>query len=59
MGFGSVEEHIAQDIKQEVFGTDKVILHAAGREDIDVRMLGKGRPFILEMVNPKKGVSCH
>lgn len=27
--------------------------HGAGREDIDVRMLGTGRPFILELNNPK------
>ncbi len=27
--------------------------HGAGREDIDVRMLGSGRPFILELRNPK------
>ena len=27
--------------------------HGAGREDIDVRMLGEGRPFILELINPK------
>ncbi|MFW9969754.1 MAG: tRNA pseudouridine(54/55) synthase Pus10 [Candidatus Odinarchaeota archaeon] len=26
--------------------------HGAGREDIDVRMLGSGRPFILELRNP-------
>jgi tRNA pseudouridine synthase 10 len=25
-----------------------------GREDIDVRCLGRGRPFIIEMKNPKK-----
>jgi len=28
--------------------------HGAGREDIDVRMLGKGRPFVLEIKEPKK-----
>ena len=28
--------------------------HGAGREDIDVKMLGNGRPFILEIKNPKK-----
>ena len=28
--------------------------HGAGREDIDVRMLGTGRPFILELKDPKK-----
>ncbi len=27
--------------------------HGAGREDIDVRMLGNGRPFILELKEPK------
>lgn len=26
--------------------------HAGGREDIDVRMLQGGRPFVLEFVNP-------
>ena len=25
---------------------------SAGREDVDVRMLGKGRPFVLELPNP-------
>lgn len=34
-------------------------MHAAGREDIDVRMLGTGRPFIFEFINPKKAISCH
>lgn len=28
--------------------------HGAGREDIDVRMLGSGRPFVLEIKEPKK-----
>ena len=27
--------------------------HGAGREDIDVRMLGSGRPFIIELRNPR------
>ena len=36
----------------------EMYLHAAGREDIDVRMLGKGRPFIFEFINPKKWISC-
>jgi tRNA pseudouridine synthase 10 len=29
-------------------------LHAAGREDVDVRTLGTGRPFVLEVVQPKR-----
>jgi tRNA pseudouridine synthase 10 len=28
--------------------------HASGREDIDARMLGMGRPFIVEISRPKK-----
>lgn len=28
--------------------------HGMGREDIDARMLGTGRPFVLEISNPKK-----
>lgn len=27
---------------------------SSGREDIDVRMLGEGRPFVLEIVNPRR-----
>ncbi len=29
-------------------------LHAAGREDIDARMLGNGRPFVIEVIEPRK-----
>lgn len=28
-----------------------------GREDIDVRMLGLGRPFVLELIDPKRALS--
>ena len=41
-----------------IFGSKQAYLHAAGREDIDVRMLGQGRPFVIEFVNPKKTMSC-
>lgn len=27
--------------------------HSAGREDVDVRMLGSGRPFLLEILTPR------
>jgi hypothetical protein len=30
-----------------------VKFHGAGREDVDVRMLGRGRPFILQVLNPR------
>ncbi len=29
-------------------------LHGAGREDVDARMLGRGRPFVLEVKAPKR-----
>jgi tRNA pseudouridine synthase 10 len=49
----SVEELIADRILQVTFGDDESF-HGCGREDIDVRMLGNGRPFVLEIKNPKK-----
>jgi tRNA pseudouridine synthase 10 len=30
------------------------VFHGMGREDIDARMLGNGRPFIIEIKNPKR-----
>ena len=32
---------------------------SGGREDIDVRMLGKGRPFALELINPRVSLSIN
>ncbi len=33
---------------------EEAFLHASGREDIDARMLGTGRPFVIEVSKPKK-----
>ena len=49
----SVEELIGRPVTQ-LFDAENAILHGAGREDIDARMVGTGRPFILEVVAPKK-----
>ncbi len=49
----SVEELIGNAMLEVFRGTD-AILHGAGREDVDARMLGNGRPFIMEIRNPKK-----
>ncbi|UCD00865.1 MAG: tRNA pseudouridine(54/55) synthase Pus10 [Promethearchaeota archaeon] len=48
----SVEDLINPEFIKESKATDSKF-HGAGREDIDVRMLGQGRPFILELRNPK------
>jgi len=49
----SVEELIGRPVA-ECCDAEDVILHGAGREDIDARMIGTGRPFIMEIVHPKK-----
>ncbi len=49
----TVEELVAKKALELTKGTDESF-HGSGREDIDARMLGTGRPFILEIKNPKK-----
>lgn len=39
---------------QRLFNCSSVSFCSSGREDADVRMLGTGRPFSLELVNPKR-----
>ncbi|PPR97605.1 hypothetical protein GOBAR_AA23066 [Gossypium barbadense] len=53
MGEASVEEIIGSNILPMCRG-DNYKFHAAGREDIDVRMLGSGRPFLLEIQNARQ-----
>ncbi|MBY9002067.1 MAG: tRNA pseudouridine(54/55) synthase Pus10 [Candidatus Heimdallarchaeota archaeon] len=48
----SVEELI--EVKAiELAKAEKITLHGGGREDIDALMLGTGRPFVFEIVNPR------
>jgi tRNA pseudouridine synthase 10 len=49
----SVEELIGRTAV-EAFQAADAVLHGAGREDIDARMLGAGRPFVMEMVAPRR-----
>ena len=49
----SVEELIAEPILEMTLGEDSSF-HGAGREDIDARMLGTGRPFVIEIKKPRK-----
>ncbi|MEM3612266.1 MAG: tRNA pseudouridine(54/55) synthase Pus10 [Candidatus Bathyarchaeia archaeon] len=49
----SVEELISEPILAVTGGT-KTAFHASGREDVDARMLGKGRPFVMEIAQPRK-----
>ena len=38
----------------EIFEGTEHAFHGMGREDIDVRCLGRGRPFVLEIKEPRK-----
>jgi tRNA pseudouridine synthase 10 len=49
----SVEELIAKPAMEISRGEDSSF-HGAGREDIDARMLGHGRPFIIQVKKPHK-----
>ena len=48
----SVEELISEHFLKLTKGKEAKF-HGAGREDIDVLMLGSGRPFVLEIKKPK------
>ena len=48
----SVEELISEHMLKATKGY-QAKFHGAGREDIDVLMLGSGRPFVLEIKEPK------
>jgi tRNA pseudouridine synthase 10 len=48
----SVEELVAKKFLDATRSDDESF-HGCGREDVDVRMLGNGRPFTLEIKNPR------
>ena len=47
----SVEQLVSKRFLEATYSKDESF-HGAGREDIDVLMLGTGRPFVLEIKNP-------
>jgi len=48
----SLEEVL--ELALPIIKAERAIIHAAGREDVDVRMLGSGRPAIFEYYRPLK-----
>ncbi len=52
----SVEEFITIPICL-LYNAERVVFHAGGREDVDVLVVGKGRPFVVEVVNPARRIS--
>ncbi|VVC01943.1 tRNA pseudouridine synthase Pus10 [uncultured archaeon] len=51
--YPSVEDEIGKAVLP-LFEASGCVLHASGREDVDVRMLGNGRPFVMEIMSPKR-----
>lgn len=49
----SVEELVAEPLVAAT-GAEGTRFHGMGREDIDARMLGRGRPFVLELLRPRR-----
>jgi tRNA pseudouridine synthase 10 len=49
----SVEALTSKSMMAATLGAEE-FFHASGREDIDARMLGNGRPFVVEISKPKK-----
>lgn len=47
----SVEEYVAPHVLRAMDG-EEAVFHGAGREDVDARMLGEGRPFVVEVKHP-------
>jgi tRNA U54 and U55 pseudouridine synthase Pus10 len=57
--FGATVEFF--NTREETASKTKKVLprykfHAAGREDVDVRMLGPGRPYMIELIDAKPSV---
>ncbi len=49
----SVEQTVRPHVVEAMDG-DEGKFHGAGREDVDARMLGEGRPFVLEVKRPQR-----
>jgi len=52
--FGSVKTTLLEKLQyvRDLFGGSEHVIHVSGREDSDVRMLGPGRPLVVEIKQP-------
>ncbi|XP_042295399.1 tRNA pseudouridine synthase Pus10 isoform X2 [Sceloporus undulatus] len=56
-GERKMESSVEELISEHLMATFKAVsfnFSSSGREDVDVRTLGNGRPFAIELVNPRK-----
>ena len=49
----SVEGEVAPAIREAMDG-EEAVFHGAGREDVDALMVGTGRPFVVEVKEPRR-----
>ncbi|MFP4588751.1 MAG: tRNA pseudouridine(54/55) synthase Pus10 [Candidatus Acetothermia bacterium] len=49
----SIEELVSEPAMQKCSGADTAF-HGCGREDVDARMKGEGRPFVVEIRTPRR-----
>lgn len=49
----SVEELTTPPVLEAMDGRE-ALFHGAGREDVDAKMLGTGRPFVIEIKDPRR-----
>lgn len=47
----SIQEFLVDKLSG-FFQTNNIVIHASGREGVDARMLGNGRPLVVEIKNP-------
>jgi tRNA pseudouridine synthase 10 len=46
-------EQLTAPVVLEAMDGDEAVFHGAGREDVDALMLGSGRPFVIEVKEPR------
>jgi tRNA pseudouridine synthase 10 len=46
-------EKMLEEVLLPAYNGSGLKFHGAGREDVDVKMLGEGRPFIVEILEPR------
>jgi tRNA pseudouridine synthase 10 len=47
-------EQLSAPVVLEAMDGEEAVFHGAGREDVDALMLGGGRPFVIEVKEPRK-----
>ena len=46
-------EQLSAPVVEEAMDGEEAVFHGAGREDVDALMLGSGRPFVIEIKEPR------